>query len=248
MRWNSERSLDLDAMHRNRVNVSKAAQAFALAAFTLFTLAAAQSGPEETAPSRIRSACRKILSTTKESHYQHITHVDEDTGIYDVDCSGLLCYVLKKVAPEHYAAIPISKTHRRPLALQFYEAFASPDEHIARYWQTIHRLKDARPGDVLVWRKAEQLPGKDTGHVMIIDQPPVEDGKDMYRVTVIDSTESPHADDTRKDGATGVGRGTMWFLVDSDSRPTAYHWRLRNGKPREIEIAIGRAIDQQQSH
>jgi hypothetical protein len=35
----------------------------------------------------------------------------------------------------------------------------------------------------------------------------------------------------------------MWFLVDSDGRPTGYHWKLRNGKPGRIEIAIGHAID-----
>lgn len=187
-------------------------------------------------------AARQILSNAKESHYQHTTHVDEDAAVYDVDCSGLLCYILKKIAPEHYSVIAISKIHSRPLALQFYETFSGPDDHAARYWQSIHSLKDAKPGDILVWRKAEQIPGKDTGHVMIIDQPPVPDGEGVYRVRVIDSTESPHADDTRKDGATGVGRGTMWFLVDADGHPTGYHWRLRTSKAREIEIAIGRAI------
>lgn len=222
---------------------SKAALAFALAAFTLLPFVLAQSRSGEPSATRILATVRQIVSAAKESHYQHATHVDEATGVYDVDCSGLLCYVLKTVLPKHYSAIAISRTHRRPLALQFYNTFTSDDNNIARYWQTIHRLRDAKPGDILVWRKAEQLPGKDTGHVMIIDEPPVEDGNDVYRVTIIDSTENPHANDTRKDGATGVGRGTMWFLVDSDGRPVGYHWRLRTSKSHETEIAIGRAID-----
>lgn len=222
---------------------SKAALAFALAAFTLLPFLSARSRAGEPSATGILTTVRRILSAARESHYQHTTHVDEAAGVYDLDCSGLLCYVLKTVLPQHYSAIPTSKTHRRPLALQFYEAFTSHDKNVARYWQTIHRLRDAKPGDVLVWRKAEQIPGKDTGHVMIIDESPVEDSNELYRVTVIDSTESPHANDSRKDGATGVGRGTMWFLVDSDGRPTGYHWKLRNGKPGEIEIAIGRAID-----
>jgi hypothetical protein len=214
-----------------------------VAVLSLLFFGAGDSRADQSTPARIIDTCRQILNKTKESHYQHTTHVDEASGVYDVDCSGLLCYVLKKISPEHYAAIPSSKTHRRPLALQFYEAFTSGPEKTARYWRQIRSLKDARRGDVIVWRKAEQIAGKDTGHVMIIDQPPVDDGQGVFQVTVIDSTESPHADDTRKDGATGVGRGTMWFLVDADGHPTGYHWRLRNGKSRDIEIAIGRAIE-----
>ena len=210
---------------------------------SLLVFSVAPSRAEPSCPDRILEAGRQILAAAKESHYQHTTHVDEAAGVYDVDCSGLLCYVLKKHLPEHYAAIPSSKTHHRPLALQFYEAFTNGSEKNARYWRQIRSLKDAKPGDVIVWRKAEQIAGKDTGHVMIIDQPPVEDGQGLYRVTIIDSTESPHADDARKEGATGVGRGTMWFLVDAAGHPTGYHWRLRNGKSRDIEIAIGRAIE-----
>jgi hypothetical protein len=200
----------------------------------------------DTAPSpsqRILDAARHVLSAAKESHYQHVTHVDEAAGVYDVDCSGLLCYVLKTVAPGHYAVVPGPKIHRRPLALQFYEAITAGSEKTARYWHQVHNVQDARPGDILVWRRAEQVPGKDTGHVMIIDQPPIEDGPGLYRVTVIDSTGGPHARDTRHDGATGVGRGTLWLETDPDGRPIAYHWKLKTGKPHSIEIAIGRAVE-----
>ncbi len=75
---------------------------------------------------------------------------------------------------------------------------------------------------------------------MIIDQPPVDEGAGLIRLVVIDSTSGPHADDSRKDGATGVGRGTLWLQVDNDGRPIGYHWRARNGKLNAATIAIGR--------
>lgn len=207
----------------------------------LFALGAAESA---SGPSRnILDETRHVLSAAKESHYQHTTHVDESAGVYDVDCSGLLCYVLKKVAPEHYAAVPCPKRLRRPLALQFYDAFTAGSEKTARCWQQVRDLQDARPGDILVWRRAEQIPGKDTGHVMILDEPPVEDGANLYRITVIDSTGRPHANDTREGAATGVGRGTLWIVTDPEGRPTAYHWSLKTGKPHPIDIAIGRAVE-----
>lgn len=192
---------------------------------------------------QILESARQVLTSAKESKYQHTTHVDEAAGVYDVDCSGFLCFVLKKVSREHYKAVPYPSEHRRPLALQFYEAFTSGSEATQKYWKHIGTVRDARPGDVLVWKRAEQIVGKDTGHVMIIEETPVEDGPNLYRVAVMDSTESPHANDTRAAGSTGVGRGTLWIVTDPQGRPTAYHWKLKKGKPHEIDIAIGRAIE-----
>jgi len=203
----------------------------------------APSTPESPSQKIIEDA-RRILAEMKESHYSHETHVDESTGTYDVDCSGLLCYVLRQVAPEHLAVVPSSKRHRRPLALQFYETFtaASTESAGTNGWRQIVRLADARPGDVFVWRLEHQEAGRDTGHVMIVDDGPVEDGANVFRVRIIDSCESPHSHDTRASGTTGIGRGTMWFVVDNDGHPIGYHWKLPNGKVHEMKIAIGRAV------
>jgi hypothetical protein len=201
------------------------------------------SEPSSSLSNRIITEARHILSVAKESHYQHTTHVDEAAGVYDLDCSGLLCFILKTVAPEHLKVVPAAKRHARPLALQFYEFITAAGDKGRQGWREITRVQDARPGDVLVWRKAEQVAGKDTGHVMIVDEAPVEDGAGVYRIVVIDSTESPHGSDTRKDGASGVGRGTMWFVADQDGKPVAYHWKLRTGKQHDMQIAIGRAIE-----
>lgn len=65
---------------------------------------------DESPRQRISTEAPQILAGLKESHYSHATHVDESAGIYDVDCSGLLCYVLKEVAPEHLKDIPASNS------------------------------------------------------------------------------------------------------------------------------------------
>ncbi len=150
-----------------------------------------------------------------------------------------------QVAPEHLAVVPSSKRHGRPLALQFYDTFsaASAEPAGTAGWRHILRVADARPGDVFVWRLEHQEAGKDTGHVMIVDEPPVEDGENVYRVRVIDSSESPHSHDTRQTGTTGIGRGTMWFVTDSDGHPVGYHWKLRTGKLHDMTIALGRAVE-----
>jgi hypothetical protein len=198
-----------------------------------------------TPSSKIIAKTRYILETVQESHYQHITHVDEATGVYDVDCSGLLCYILREMLPGHLDAVPPAPDHNRPLTLQFYETFTAATDlpEGSDGWQHITRIADARPGDVICWRLPQQVAGKDTGHVMIVDESPVLDGDDIYRVVVIDSADAPHADDTRPAGTTGVGSGTMWFVTDDQRDLIGYHWRLRDGELHEMAIAIGRAVE-----
>ena len=43
-----------------------------------------------------------------------------------------------------------------------------------------------------------------------------------YLVRIVDSTSEPHQDDTRRDGRTGLGEGTMLFLTDDEGVVTAY--------------------------
>jgi hypothetical protein len=85
--------------------------------------------------------------------------------------------------------------------------------------------------------------GENTGHIVIVDQTPVREEDGQIRVTLIDSTVTGHADDSRKAGTSGVGRGTMWFTVNEQGRPISYRWKSRTGKAHETPISIGRVID-----
>jgi hypothetical protein len=200
---------------------------------------------------QIHAEARRILGRVQKSQYSHKTTVDEKEGVYFCDCSGFVDLVLKNVSPKHLAEI---ETHRakgkRQLAEDYVEAFEQAPTTATGAWQRIARVADARPGDILCWKNLKHKAGDhaNTGHVMIIDEPPVEEsdrGQTLYRITVIDSTASPHADDTRKDNATGIGRGTLWLSVDSEGKPTGYHWKSPTGQFHETVVAIGRAGGQQ---
>lgn len=198
----------------------------------------------KTAPSTV--ICReihRIVGNMKHTKYQHPTRVDEEAGRYELDCSGLVCYLLQRVLPKHYAGIEFPKKQSRARAMDFhaYFASASTDPQGKDGWRRIERILDARPGDILAWRAANPQAGS-TGHVVIIDSKPVATRDGQVCVAVIDSTGSGHGADTRGKGESGIGRGLMWFTVDAAGRPVGYRWSRANGRVRERPIAIGRAV------
>jgi hypothetical protein len=198
-----------------------------------------------TPSARVHAEARRILEEMKDSRYSHATRVDKDEESYEVDCSGFATIVLKAVAPRSLASVPRAAGHKRPRALEFHEAFAAApaEEKGAKGWRRIERLADARPGDLLAWRREEIKPGEDTGHIVIVDEAPVREDDGQFRVIVLDSTGKPHGDDTRQSGATGVGRGTIWLTVDEAGRPAGFRWRARDGVLTRRPIAIGRAVE-----
>ena len=85
--------------------------------------------------------------------------------------------------------------------------------------------------------------GESTGHIVVVDELPARETNGMVRVVVIDSTSAPHANDTRKAGSYGVGRGTMWFAVNDAGEPVGTMRKDKNAKPRTASpIAIGRVV------
>jgi len=199
---------------------------------------------ERAAPSTIVSReIHRIVENVQHTKYQHPTRVDEEAGSYELDCSGLVCYLLKRVLPEHYNNIDYPNRRSRAKAMDFHAHFASAstDPLGEDGWRRIERILDARPGDILAWRSANPQTGS-TGHVVIIDSTPVATPDGQVRVAVIDSTSSRHGTDTRDKGESGIGRGLMWFTVDAEGRPAGYRWSRPNGRVRERPIAIGRAV------
>jgi len=191
-------------------------------------------------PERLVAEARRMISEFKTTRYTHKTHIDPERGICEVDCSGFLVVILKQVAPEHLKLIPTK--HQRPLAEDFYNAITAPDGQAPRAWRRIDRVEDAKPGDVITWLKLERQPGDNTGHVMLIAEMPVAESPIHVRVRVLDSTLHGHGHDTRPEGESGIGQGTIWLDVDSNGRPIGYHWKSRKGKLHEVPIAIGRAM------
>jgi hypothetical protein len=198
-------------------------------------------GPANAATAAIHQEAHGILNGIHETVYQHKTKIDEETGVYRCDCSGLGIYILNRTVAKDDPRGPLGDGKARPRAMHFYEAFADAKTQAdGGRWQGIERLVDARPGDIIAWRREVVVPGN-SGHVVIVDQQPVAEADGLVRVVMIDSTTRPQVDDTRRKGESGVGRGTMWFAVDDEGRPIAYVRGSREAEPIAVRISIGRA-------
>jgi hypothetical protein len=193
--------------------------------------------------SLLLNEAQRELSTMKSSHYQHRTDVNESKGIFNYDCSGFVDYALQKVAPAAYAEIPISKpSSQRPLAQDFYNLFARSTSKTS-HWQQITKVDRLQAGDVVAWLRPPESDSNNTGHVMIIASVPRinPDRADEMLIPVIDSTSSPHANDTRRQGETGLGRGTIGAIFNAQGKAIAYRWRGGQSKQAQAtDIAFGR--------
>src|ERR1700722_19590097 len=94
----------------------------------------------------LADAAEKLLRDIRETHYQHKTYVVQSAGIYDMDCSGFVDYLLKRVAPEQYVHLPIEPGHPRPRAAMYFALLNGLPDNRAPGWKPIGRLADAQRG------------------------------------------------------------------------------------------------------
>jgi hypothetical protein len=190
----------------------------------------------------IAEAAENLIGEIRETHYQHKTHVVPAEGIYDMDCSGFADYLLKRVAPQQYANLPIETGHARPQAAMYFDLFQSLPVNPAPGWKSIDRLADAQRGDIIAWslEASTQKPG-DTGHVVIVASPPVPANQREYKVAVYDSSGIHHDDDSRPKATNGIGKGVITFKVDEWGIPVGFQFNSLAHFHLE-PIAIGRLI------
>lgn len=207
-------------------------------------LLACEEADEDLPGRKLAEAMEAMLKSMRSSVYQHRTEIDESTGTINCDCSSLVGYLLGRDFPEHLLAVDgdLAPWRSRPLAATFYQTIERAATHAHGPWRQVPRLLDARPGDLIVWRKplAKLKKGSSTGHICVVAGKPEVDAEGRIRVRVIDSTNRPHTNDTRKANESGLGAGEIWFQVDQDGRPIAY-WRRPDGKAvRSNPILVGR--------
>jgi hypothetical protein len=208
----------------------------------LISLSAAAAG-DAPLGQNIADAAETLISGIRETHYEHKTHVVPSDGIYDMDCSGFVDYLLKRVDPDQYAHLPIETGHPRPRAATYFEFFHDLPGNPVAGWKLIDQLADARRGDIIAWalEASTQKPG-DTGHVVIVAAPPVSTNAKEYRVTVYDSSGIRHDEDSRPDGTSGIGEGVITIKVDDRGAPVGF--RFNSHAHFHLEpIAIGRIVD-----
>ena len=108
---------------------------------------------------KIDAAAVFVLKSMRQTKYVHKSNIEESKGIYDVDCSGLVDCVVKRVSPQHLAEIEKLRTHGRQLAEDYYEAFSG--ESNIPGWVEVKkgRRPDARRHPLLeVAARREKIP------------------------------------------------------------------------------------------
>ena len=106
---------------------------------------------------------QRELNVMRVTRYQHTTTVDESSGSYFYDCSGLLDYAMGRARAADLKPIPHTKA--RPLAADIegylHLGLTGPIEG----WQALARVDALSPGDVGAWQATEDSTTGDTGHV-----------------------------------------------------------------------------------
>jgi hypothetical protein len=187
---------------------------------------------------------QRELSAVKKTHYQHTTAVDEAIGKFYYDCSGMVDYALDRVLARDAQELPTS-TSKRPLAGDIERFLHNAIGQPAQGWQAVPRVDQLGAGDLVAWLVTEDSTTGDTGHVMVVLGAPKPNASrnSEWLVQVADSTLSPHALDSRHQGETGLGSGTIGLVVDSNGVPVAFYWKggvSEHAKP--TEIALGRPV------
>lgn len=215
--------------------------AFAAAWLTVASAHASEAPASE----RILERLGRIAGNLRESKYNHATIVDEKSGRYEFDCSGLVTWVLRRAAPGAHAAL-IARS-ARPVARDYYWVMerAPIGERTPRGVRKVARVADAQPGDIVAWLKPAQVQSANTGHVaFLLEQPrPIADLPGGFLVRIADASSYQHdADDRYESGRTGFGTGTILLLADETTgAPRAYGWYgLRSRYVMETPIALGR--------
>ena len=214
----------------------------ALLALALATAGCAGSTPKNPpGAAALVEEVERELDAMRVTRYQHTTAVDEGSGSYFYDCSGLLDYAMGRVRPADLTPIPHAKA--RPLAADIegylHRGLTDPIDG----WQALARVDALGPGDVVAWQASEDSTTGDTGHVMVVLEAPTQNSARAaeWLIRVADSTLNPHARDSRHPGTTGLGSATIGLLVDERGAPTAFYWRggvSQQAKP--TQIALGR--------
>lgn len=197
------------------------------------------SAPPEKSVS-LHEEVRRQLTAHRNSKYSHKTLVDEGGGRFEYDCSGLVAYALRGVAPAALDEIP--RTAIRPVARDYHDFFLR-DARSARWWQPVARASDLAAGDLVVWLEPEDANSSNTGHIVVVDGGPMPGPeRDEVTVVVIDSARSGHGNnDSRSKGEGGIGRGPVVLAVDADGSPRGFRWSPdAKSKRHVVSIAMGR--------
>ncbi len=193
----------------------------------------------------LAAEAQRELSAMRSTDYSHEVAVDEASGTFDYDCSGFIDYALDRVLPEHFRELEAA-TRVRPLAQDFVTYFTGGPYSLPADWAKVARVADLLPGDIVAWLAVPDDYG-DTGHVMLVRNPPRADSRipGAYDVDIWDSTLDVHGTaDSRvgKTNATGLGTGTIVVYADGSGAPTNHSWSPQATTVDTTRVGLGRPL------
>ncbi|MCA9610350.1 MAG: CHAP domain-containing protein [Myxococcales bacterium] len=180
--------------------------------------------PATPAAARVIDTLARVQRDQRDIAYQHRTSVNERTGRYRWDCSGMVSWVVRHAAPRAGRAMGSERLAARGIYRMIERA---PTDHPRAGWQRVEHIEDVRAGDVFAWRTPPGAPSRHTGHTgFVVQRPrPVDGLRDAFAVRVADSIVGPHQDDTRPPNTEGgLGTGVFVFLTDGEGHATHYGW------------------------
>ncbi len=185
-----------------------------------------------------------VLNNLHTSSYSYTFYIDETEGIYETTCSSFISFLVQKVSQEAFEPLPVDTKRKQPLARNYYVFFnALKEGKQEKYWRSVRYLKEVQVGDIIAWKYDPSLGKKDTGHVVMVYEKPIQEADGRYRIRVIDSSKGTHANDTRSAHPQGgIGTGEMWFVPDEKGEIKGFYWSNRSPKMSQHALAIGRII------
>src|SRR5690606_12176386 len=111
--------------------------------------------PATRASTKLFELTESIDATQTDTLYSHRTSVRRKDGIYHFDCSGMINWMLERVAPKALATID----RERPVAASYVRVIQkAPTSRSRGGWQQIAVIDDVEPGDVFAWRRPADWP------------------------------------------------------------------------------------------
>ena len=162
-------------------------------------------------------------------------------GVYILDCSTYIDHILKAVYPRAYSSLVNSTGAGKPSSQHYYDFFSKLPT-TSKYWDKVEKVKQLRPGDVLVFRYHDSQKAVTGGHVMMVMNKPVPHAAG-YMVRVADSAAAGHSADTRLPHTSGIGIGTLMLKVNPKTgKPAAYAWKMGAAWKQNVHFAMARPL------
>lgn len=198
----------------------------------------------ESFTTRIVNYVHKIVSNFNYSKYRMGgTHWDDAKGVYILDCSRYIDYLLEAMHPEAYSSLVSSSGSDQPNSRHYYDFFSNLSNDGQEYWNKIEHVEQLQAGDILVFQYKNSRKRTTGGHVMVVMDKPIRDS-DAFLVRVADSARGAHSEDTREPHDSGIGIGTLLLQANPKTgRPSAFAWTFHSYWQHNVNFAMARPVD-----